>query len=118
MSREEISVGLNNAVARGESLEKAMQSMVLAGYNPVEIQEAAGMVNMGVIGALPKSPAQPSSGYQPLPTASSTGVLQEKPKKKSSMLMVILLSVVLLLLVGLGIFVFFGDSILNALFPK
>jgi hypothetical protein len=108
MSQEEILVGLNNAVARGESLEKAMQTIVTAGYNPLEVQEAARQVNMGVIGTL--SPKE-NSKYKPLPTT------KEKPKRKISGLLVILLIVILLILLGIGFFMFFGEEILKILFP-
>ena len=120
MSREEILVGLNNAIARGESLEKAMQSLVTAGYNPLEVQEAAKKINMGVIGTIAEQPqpmqtiTQAKSGYKPLP---ATNVAQ-KPKKKSHLLLIILLVIILLALMGLGVFVFFGEQILNVFFPK
>lgn len=39
--REEIISGLKNAMARGESLEKASQSFINAGYNQDDVQAAA-----------------------------------------------------------------------------
>ena len=41
MPKEELIGGLKNALDRGENLEKAIQSMVKAGYNPQEVNEAA-----------------------------------------------------------------------------
>ena len=43
--RDEIQSGIRNAVERGSSLEEAIQSFISAGYNPVEVKEAAN--NMG-----------------------------------------------------------------------
>jgi len=45
--REEIESGLKNAVERGDSLEDAVNSFVNAGYNPVEVREAAKNVASG-----------------------------------------------------------------------
>ena len=39
--REDIVTGLKNAMQRGESLEKSMQSFINAGYNPIEVKQAA-----------------------------------------------------------------------------
>jgi len=46
MNRE-IDSGLKNAMAKGESLEKAMKSFVNAGYNPQEVQEAGQRLSSG-----------------------------------------------------------------------
>ena len=110
MVREEILTGLNNGVARGESIEKAMQTLVLAGYNPKEVQEASQHVNMGTVGTIPQTQNQSNNPLNPLPKT-------EEPKKKNQWIKIALLVVALLLLIGLGIFIMFGDSIINALFP-
>ena len=47
MVREEILTGLKNAVERGQSIEKAVQSMISAGYNPAEVNEAVSYINLG-----------------------------------------------------------------------
>lgn len=39
--REDILRGLKNAIERGEPLEKAVQSFINAGYNPIEVKQAA-----------------------------------------------------------------------------
>jgi len=39
--REDIIAGLKNAFERGESMEKAVQAFISAGYNQVEVEEAA-----------------------------------------------------------------------------
>jgi len=50
MSVEEVIVGLKNALARGQTIQKATQSLLLAGYNAQEVQEAVRQTNLGVIG--------------------------------------------------------------------
>lgn len=39
--RDEIQSGIRNAIERGSTLEEAIQSFISAGYNPVEVKEAA-----------------------------------------------------------------------------
>ena len=39
--REEIVSGLKNAIERGATLEQAVRSFINAGYNPVEVEQAA-----------------------------------------------------------------------------
>jgi hypothetical protein len=102
MVREEITAGLQNAINRGESIEKAMQSMISAGYPQEEVQESSGYINMGTagsVGAIASEAAQ-TAGYEAIEKARG-----EKPKKKKTGL-VILLLIVLLLIVG-GIFALF-----------
>jgi hypothetical protein len=45
--REEIIAGLQNAVARGQTLEQAAQSFINAGYNPQEVKAAYQMLSSG-----------------------------------------------------------------------
>jgi uncharacterized membrane protein len=47
-AKEEIKAGIQNAINRGDSLQKAMQSFVNAGYNIEEVKKAAQEVNMGI----------------------------------------------------------------------
>src|SRR3989344_7866158 len=44
---EEITAGLRNAIERGESLQKAMQSFINAGYNPADVKRSAEALNQG-----------------------------------------------------------------------
>ena len=53
MSREELVMGLKNAVARGQSLESAIKSFISAGYNSQEVSEAAQSIGLGVISNFP-----------------------------------------------------------------
>lgn len=47
-AKEEIKAGIQNAINRGDSLQKAMQSFVNAGYNIEEVKDAAREINMGL----------------------------------------------------------------------
>src|SRR3989344_1138515 len=75
--REDILRGLKNAIERGEPLEKAVQSFINAGYNPIEVKQAAESMIGGTtaitnpyaeqlsVGNLPR---QPIPQQIPLPT--------------------------------------------------
>jgi len=52
--KEELVTGLNNALARGESLEKAIRSLIAGGYNTQDVYDAADSINMGAIGEVSK----------------------------------------------------------------
>lgn len=45
--REEIESGMRNALERGDTLEQAIDSFINAGYNPVEVREAANNISLG-----------------------------------------------------------------------
>lgn len=45
--RDEIIAGMQNAVARGQTLEQAAQSFINAGYNPQEVKAAYQMLSSG-----------------------------------------------------------------------
>lgn len=63
--KEEIIGGLRNALERGETIEKAMQSFMSAGYSAAEVREAAGMINPSAASLLYGQPAT-------VPAASTT----------------------------------------------
>jgi len=46
--KDEIQAGLKNAIERGSTIEEAVQSFTNAGYNPVEVKEAANNISQGV----------------------------------------------------------------------
>ena len=48
--KSEISIALKNALDRGQSLEKAKQSLINAGYPQQEVTKASASLNQGVIG--------------------------------------------------------------------
>ena len=134
MAKEEIISGLQNAVTRGESLEKAMQSMINAGYNAREVQEAVHQIkaggSMGLTGQM--HPAQqagqaPGQAQQPGQPPEQAQIQQTRtipepntpiaemgagPKKKFPWKIIIPGIVLVLLLIGLGIMLF-GDKILE-----
>ena len=47
MTKDEIVSGLKNAVERGSTIEQAVQSFINAGYNPVEVRQAADFMSSG-----------------------------------------------------------------------
>lgn len=128
MVRDELVTGLKNALSRGQSLEKAINSLLSAGYNPDEVRDAANYANVGVTGnigvvaSLPKTQVQPS---QATPVQQNAQI-QQLPKlentstepKKSKVGLIILISLLVVLVIGIFGMVLFGDQILQALFPK
>lgn len=59
MTHDEIITGLKNAIARKESLEKAMQIMIDSGYDAREVQEASKFIGRGALSMVqPKSDEQ------------------------------------------------------------
>lgn len=111
MVREDIVAGLRNSVERGESLEKAKQSFISAGYPRQEVEEAASLIHSGSVlliereGNFPPlkiqhSPAQPE---QIQPTQQVEIPKEDKPisTKLRRNFKIILLLIVLLVLVGI-----------------
>ena len=74
MPKEEIIEGLKRAIARGESLEKAMRSFYNSGYAREDIEEAAKLLDA------PKLPSQISS--QPLTQPTSMPAQMQSPMQK------------------------------------
>jgi len=138
---DEISAGLKNALERGYSLEEAIKTFVNAGYNPVEVKEAATFITGGATSILnnPASanlevcaPNQASGGNAPknssfrfplsVPVASGTSnstvqayqnlMGQKKSSGKKTILMISLLIFLILLLI---LFILNRESILDYL---
>jgi hypothetical protein len=124
MVREELVTGLKNALARGQSLEKAMNSLLSAGYNPEEVKDASNYANVGVTGntgvinSLPKTPIEIDTTAiqknQPIPKLNEN---QPEPKK-SKVGLILLISLLVVLVIGIFGMILFGDQILQTLFPK
>ncbi len=74
--RDEIWAGLKNAIERGASLEQAVQSFISAGYNPIEIKEAAGSFSQGATNIVHTQ--QPS-----IQQSANAGQPQTKPDVKN-----------------------------------
>jgi hypothetical protein len=138
MPREELIIGLKNAVSRGQSLESAIQSFISAGYNANEVMEAAQATNMGsnisdqieqqvsppVINSTEESqpiqqtpPAQNQNPqqqvYQKLPTMNN---IPEHKHRGLKIALIFLFIILFLLLGGLVFMMFYGEKILNAMF--
>ena len=104
MAKEEIIGGLKNAVERGESIDKAVQSFINAGYNANEVREAANLVTSGVATQILTQSSEKSEAKE--------SQLGPVPKKSSSGRMIfIIILVIILLLIGTSItaMVFFPD---------
>ena len=83
--KEEIVGGIRNGLARGESLEKTMQTLVNAGYSTHEVREAASIVSPSASGLMQVSgsAAEPSS-IVPTTGSSSAGASSSTTSSESS----------------------------------
>ncbi len=125
MVREELVTGLKNALARGQSLEKAINSLLSSGYNPDEVRDAASYANvgvtgnMGVVNSFPKNEVEQTqeAQFQQVKLVQKLNDSTAEPKKSKVGLM-ILISLLVLLVIGIFGIVLFGDQILQTLFPK
>ena len=92
--KDEILYGLKNAIQRGSTLERAMQSFINAGYNETEVRETGKMLSSGVTdiisGEIPEI-SSASEGLPPLPV---------KKKKRKGLVIAIIL--IILIILGLG----------------
>lgn len=68
MVNEEILGGLRNALERGSSIERAVQSFINAGYNPNDVSEAADYLSRGVM-SMVHPEAKPATQSQSIRTA-------------------------------------------------
>jgi hypothetical protein len=106
---QELIGGLQNALLRGETIDKAKQSFISAGYKPEEIEAAAHKISI-----TPKANQQPSTKPIPIPIKQSiqpqittTTTKPKQPKKLSKKFLIIMISISILVLIGaalLGIF--------------
>ena len=96
MARQDILGALNSALARGETLKKAMMSLFNAGYSKKDIEESAAAFNqlaqLQVIHQATQTPQEPKTTHQ----VSNTPP-HEKPKSKIKLILIIAL---LLILIG------------------
>jgi len=138
--KEEIIGGLKNALDRNETIEKAMQTFINAGYSATEVREAASMVNPSATGMLYGQPSisstsqssvrQTAQASKPatLPkqqttntpaTASMpvTNVASPTKQNKGRKTAIILAIVLIVLVLVLGATIFLSESILNMFSP-
>ncbi len=134
--REDIIAALKNALERGESLEKAMQSLINAGYNPIEVRQAAESLSQGAMSIVnpeiervrqlpvpPRPqlmPEQMPRQLQPVMQASYKRLNEIRPvpevkreHKKRAALIIILIFILLLLIGGLIFMIFYGQEFLD-----
>lgn len=136
--REELEAGLKNAIERGSSLEEAVQSFINAGYNPVEVKEAANNLN-GITNIVNSNPINakiqsnnsrpisnvfgnnPNSQVQKpvnLPVNNLQSLPKDNGKSKVKMVIIILVIFLVLLLGAMAVLLIFRESILNLLKPS
>jgi hypothetical protein len=107
--KEDILAGLKNALERGSSLEVAAQSFINAGYNPVDVKEAASVISSGASNLVSsispsrnESVVSKSKSSLTLPTQNqimnNPYIQSNKPKKNTTL--IIMLVLILLMLVG------------------
>ena len=133
--REDIIAGLKNALARGESLEKAIQSFINAGYNPIEVKQAAESLTQGAM-----SISNPETERARLPMPAPPQIPQQIPQQfqnpsqvaypkrlsdirqtpviktgsgKRTFLIIFLILMLLLLIGGLIFMIFYGQELLD-----
>lgn len=136
--REDIVAGLRNALEHGASLEQAVQSFINAGYNAVEVKQAAQTLSGGVTSIInPESRQistqinqqpiqQPTSQFQqqiprtsvqqvPYTNVRRLNEIRQIPRRKNrhGVLIAILIIILLLLLGGLVFMIFYGQEFLN-----
>jgi len=120
MAREELVVALKNAIERGQSIQEAIASLISAGYNPIEVREASGEVNLDVVQKMSKLSEEQTeqlnpSGFKPLPKTQSVQSMQQEKPKKAKVWLIVLLSIIFLLLLGLAGLMIFGNTLLKAI---
>ena len=110
--QNEIAAGLRNALERGSSLEKAMQTFVNAGYNPQEVK-MAGQEFSGVSGIIypdkavlaeSKAPEN-KNGLPPTPAITKAEIkqkIQDGKNKDNSKRILLIIAIVLVSLVFIG----------------
>lgn len=136
MALEEISVGIKNALARGQSLQQATQSLILAGYNKDEVSEAASRFSPAITSAIPtleQEKEQVAKIKEKIEEIENKKQNLEKPEIKEAKLntptipkkrnglkiLIIVLAILLVLVVGAFIgLTLFGDQVLAKLFPN
>jgi len=79
--REDIAAGLKNAFERGESMEKAVQAFISAGYNKSEVEEAA--KSLGFPHPQEEQSAQPQPISAPIQQTQQKPQFQPLPKSPS-----------------------------------
>lgn len=131
--KDELIVGIKNAIERGYTVDQAVASLINAGYNPNEVRDAAGVFS-GASHIIYSSEKTGNSGQMSTNSASETIALAKKveaqtplppqqpinpinpEEKKGGHGMIIALIVILLIMVGILIgSLVFKEQILSLL---
>lgn len=110
---EKLLGGLKNALDRGETLAKAKQSFINAGYKPAEVTAVAQKIPTATpvigkqIAAVPGTPIKSETTPNPL----STNQPANQPKKFSKKLIIILISISAIILIGAVVLGLFWNTI-------
>ena len=117
--REEILAGLKNAMDHGSSLDDAVQSFINAGYNPVEVKDAASQMQDGATTIItPQAPKKLPSANNIVPPRSQDFEVPYQfisPPKKSRKWILVLIILLLLLAIGIVLITIFQKQILGLL---
>lgn len=110
--KDEIISGIQNAMLRGESLEKAAQSFINAGYNPQEVRAAVSALSEGVSAVadtptaegeeIKKEEAKTFTHEAPANPHPQEMVKSDKPKRDGSTTLIIG-AIILFILIFLGV---------------
>jgi len=102
---QELIGGLQNALSRGETIAKAKQSFISAGYKPQEIETAAKKISI-----TPRATQQtPATKQQPTQTPQQP-IPSTKPEKKDLKFLLIIIPIIIIL-VGAGLLGLFWNKI-------
>jgi hypothetical protein len=108
---QELIGGLQNALSRGENINKAKQSFISAGYKPEEIESAAQKLSTTPKITQSTSISSTQKTQQPKQPAQSI-TTKPKPQKKTSKKFIIILALIgILVLTGSLVLGFFWDKI-------
>jgi len=117
MARQDLVAALKNALERGYSIQEAKNSLLNAGYNRTDIEEAAKKIETSkfpkktpqpLTNILPKLQAYPQKGTPTkkpfIKTPDSYTPLFSKSKKKSHLLIIIIILIVIIIVIFAFVF--------------
>lgn len=117
MVRQDIVVGLRNALERGSSMEQAKQSLINAGYSTGDITEAANFLTGGLGDQPLENPETSALNQQPQSSIQKNQAIPKnqalEPKKKFPLMLVSLITILVLLLATLVASIFFRESLIT-----
>jgi len=125
MTRQDILGALQSALARGETLKKAMMTLYSAGYKKQDIEQAAAALQQMNLKKKPISQSKPSQPVQqqiqkPQPKSTSQANNIPAHEKPGSKIKIILIISIIIILIGIlvGAFLFKTEliSFFNNLF--